>query len=158
MKSMDKKRHRDGPSSRGHDSNKLKNSAACLSSGVMPTSQGGSSSAARGAMNAGGSGDFLKNGLLRCKTYAEKVAGELSKMLVLDEAIDVGKVSKLRKEAHVLKDEKLNLEKKLEDLTKNNNASTDRIYSLLTEKSDVLNECGSLNVKVANLENEVRGL
>ncbi|XP_074368088.1 uncharacterized protein LOC141708380 isoform X1 [Apium graveolens] len=64
----------------------------------------------------------------------------------------------VREEIRFLRYENLDLEKKSDALTKDNNASADRVFSLLTEKSELITECGSLSVKVADLENEVRGL
>ncbi|XP_074332437.1 uncharacterized protein LOC141670470 [Apium graveolens] len=82
----------------------------------------------------------------------------MNKFLVVDEVDDASEVLRLREEAWLLRAEKLKLEKKYQKLTKDNNASADIIFSLLTEKSELMNECGSLNIKIGDLENEIRGL
>ncbi|KAL8103753.1 hypothetical protein AgCh_028091 [Apium graveolens] len=73
LKDKDKKRHHEGHSSRGHHSNKLKDSVICKASVVASVGQDGPSSMARDVSSAGGSVDSLKTGLHRCKAHAEKV-------------------------------------------------------------------------------------
>lgn len=80
---------------------------------------------------------------------------ELEKFLAFGEVVDVGEVSRLRSEVGVLRASKLELEKTFENLIKENNASADRIFSLLTEKSDLISECDFLGVKVKEQEVEV---
>lgn len=51
------------------------------------------------------------------------------KLLTLREVIDVGEVSRLRTDVYATNTVKLDLEKALESLTKENNASADKIFS-----------------------------
>lgn len=86
------------------------------------------------------------------------MSAELGKILSLKEVVDVGEVSKLRDEVFVLKSSKLELEKAADKLTEDNNASADRIFSLLTEKSELISECDALGVSVKDLKTENGGL
>lgn len=70
------------------------------------------------------------------------------------EVFDVGEVSRLRSEVGVLRATKLDLERASESLTKENNASADRIFSLFSEKSELISECDSLGIKVKEQEVE----
>lgn len=78
--------------------------------------------------------------------------------MVLGEVVDAEEVKKLREENAVLKSSKLELEKASHSLTKKNNASADRIFALLTEKSELFTEYDSLGASVMELKIENFGL
>lgn len=82
----------------------------------------------------------------------------MEKLLTLNEVVDVGEVSRLHDEVSVLKSSKLELEKVADNLTKENNTSADRIFSFLTEKSELISECDALGVIVKDLMVENCGL
>ncbi|KAL8114223.1 hypothetical protein AgCh_021177 [Apium graveolens] len=145
LKDKDKKCHREGHLSCGHLSKKLKDSVIFKAFVVASVGQDGPSSMARDVSSAGGSVDSLKTGLHRCKAYAEKVAIDFGKLLSLGEVADAAEVTKLREEIQSLRAENLDLEKKSDALTKDNNASADRVYSLLTEKFEL-----KVNVRAAD--------
>lgn len=86
------------------------------------------------------------------------MSAELGKLLVVGELPDVEEVRRLRDEVVVLKSTNSQLEKASEKLTKDNNASADRIFALLTEKSELITECDSLSAGMKELKLENCGL
>lgn len=78
--------------------------------------------------------------------------------MIVGEVVDAGEVAKLRDKVVFFRSSKLEHEKTSEDLTKENNASADRIFSLLTEKSKLISECDSLGTSVKELKIEKRRL
>lgn len=74
VRDKEKKRYRDGNSSRGHHSKKLKEPMVCLNvEEVVPGSKSGSESCARVTADLGFRGGSIEGGLLICKNYVEKV-------------------------------------------------------------------------------------
>lgn len=84
-----------------------------------------------------------------------QLSTELEKILKFGDFIEAGEVSKLRGEVRDLGAVNLSLEKYVESLTKENNISVDRIFKLLSEKSDLIIECDSLKFTVKDLIAEV---
>lgn len=67
-------------------------------------------------------------------------------------------MARLRDEVDVLKSTKLELEKTSHSLTKENNASGDRIFALLTEKYELITKYDLLGASVKDLKIKNYGL
>lgn len=159
VKEREKKRHRDGHSSKGHVSKKLKEPLSCPSSfkvdlpfeGIGELSPRDHSRAGASDVNAGG-------GLHVCKSLVDKLSLELERLMKLDDVVDPSEVKILRDEVKHLKEKNKKLERSSDDLAKDNKVSADKLFAALTEKSELITECDGLSEQVKYLKINIQEL
>lgn len=154
-KDRDKKRHRDGHSSKGHHSKKLKEPLSCPSSGKVDLFPDDTTeSSPRVKANTEVYGLSTGGGLHVCKRLVEKLSVEFGKLLELGGVVDVAEVEGLRSEAKDLNKRNGELEEASQNLAKDNKTAADRLFAALTEKSELITECDALGEQVKSLKLE----